>query len=68
MRDCWFDIDRVPELLEVVLDRHLQSRPTDYLVAFRALLAVEEEHHWANALEGFRTTSMASTAPTVAWG
>ncbi|MFK0124368.1 hypothetical protein ACIQSP_13730 [Streptomyces nigra] len=38
----------------VVLDRHLQSRPADYLVAFRALLAVEEEYHWANALEGFK--------------
>ncbi|WP_143060195.1 hypothetical protein [Streptomyces sp. TLI_105] len=37
----------------VVLDRHLRSRPADYLVSFRALLAVEEEYHWANALEGF---------------
>jgi hypothetical protein len=36
-----------------VLDRHLRSRPADYLVSFRALLAVEEEYHWANALEGF---------------
>ncbi|MFE5908089.1 hypothetical protein ACFQ6B_03180 [Streptomyces wedmorensis] len=131
MRDCWFDVDRVPELLErverrgdaeawtelgwrlvlehdlvspasfaalprlvrlaphsaearglagkileraagrhgsddlladcasaiaefrEVLDRHLRSRPADYLVSFRALLATEEEYHWANALEGF---------------
>ncbi|MFF4274114.1 hypothetical protein [Streptomyces sp. NPDC001536] len=37
----------------VVLDRHLRSRPADYLGSFRALLAVEEEYHWANALEGF---------------
>lgn len=36
-----------------VLDRHLRSRPADYLVCFRALLAAEEEYHWANALEGF---------------
>ncbi|MET9182866.1 hypothetical protein ABZX88_32320 [Kitasatospora aureofaciens] len=35
------------------LDRHLRSRPTDYLVSFRALLAVVQEYHWANALEGF---------------
>ncbi|MFB7398286.1 hypothetical protein [Streptomyces sp. NPDC056191] len=33
-----------------LLDRHLQSRPSDYLVTFRALLAVEEQYHWANAL------------------
>ncbi|MEV6209710.1 hypothetical protein [Kitasatospora sp. NPDC051914] len=36
-----------------VLDRHLRSRPVGYLVSFRALLAVREEYHWANALEGF---------------
>lgn len=36
-----------------VLDQHLRSRSADYLVSFRALLAVEEEYHWANALEGF---------------
>ncbi|MEV1068774.1 hypothetical protein [Streptomyces sp. NPDC050263] len=36
-----------------VLDRHLRSRPADYLVSFRALLAVEEQYHWANTLEGF---------------
>ncbi|MEU9048021.1 MULTISPECIES: hypothetical protein [unclassified Kitasatospora] len=35
------------------LDRHLRSRPADYLVSFRALLAVAQEYHWANALEGF---------------
>ncbi|MFI6146768.1 hypothetical protein [Streptomyces sp. NPDC051109] len=36
-----------------LLDRHLQSRPADYLVAFRALLAVQEQYHWANALGDF---------------
>lgn len=36
-----------------LLDRHLQSRPADYLAAFRALLAVEEEYHWAAVLSDF---------------
>ncbi|MFI8393022.1 hypothetical protein [Streptomyces sp. NPDC085540] len=36
-----------------LLDRHLQSRPVDYLVTFRALLAVEEQYHWANVLGDF---------------
>ncbi|MFJ8013830.1 hypothetical protein [Streptomyces sp. NPDC096339] len=36
-----------------LLDRHLQSRPADYLVTFRALLAVEEQYHWANVLGDF---------------
>ncbi|GAA2276791.1 hypothetical protein GCM10010430_73360 [Kitasatospora cystarginea] len=35
------------------LDRYLRSRPADYLVSFRALLAVAQEYHWANALDGF---------------
>lgn len=49
LADC---ADAIKEFGEV-LDRHLRSRPADYLVPFRALLAVEEEYHWANALEGF---------------
>ncbi|MFF9206336.1 hypothetical protein ACF1AE_31960 [Streptomyces sp. NPDC014986] len=36
-----------------VLDRHLRSRPADYLVSFRALLSAEEEYHWAAALGDF---------------
>ncbi|MFD3613114.1 hypothetical protein ACFWXA_34645 [Streptomyces atroolivaceus] len=36
-----------------LLDRHLQSRPSDYLVTFRALLAVWEQYHWANVLGDF---------------
>ncbi|MFF3951210.1 hypothetical protein ACFYYN_41380 [Streptomyces sp. NPDC001902] len=36
-----------------VLDRHLRSRPADYLASFLALLAVRGEYHWANVLEGF---------------
>ncbi|MFD8978928.1 hypothetical protein [Streptomyces sp. NPDC059564] len=36
-----------------LLDRHLRSRPADYLVAFRALLAVQEEYHWAAVLGDF---------------
>ncbi|WP_097865768.1 hypothetical protein [Streptomyces sp. rh34] len=35
------------------LDRHLKSRPADYLVTFRALLAVREQYHWANVLGDF---------------
>ncbi|MEE1752774.1 hypothetical protein [Streptomyces sp. SP18CS02] len=49
LADC---TDAIREFREV-LGRHLRSRPADYLVSFRALLAVEEEYHWANALEGF---------------
>ncbi|MEV7525366.1 hypothetical protein [Streptomyces sp. NPDC091371] len=44
--------DAIKEFREV-LDEHLRSRPADYLVSFRALLAAEEEYHWANTLEGF---------------
>ncbi|MFJ2936479.1 hypothetical protein ACIO8G_27425 [Streptomyces sp. NPDC087219] len=36
-----------------VLGRHLRSRPADFLVSLRALLAVEEEYHWAAALGDF---------------
>ncbi|MFE5620601.1 hypothetical protein ACFQ8S_00775 [Streptomyces virginiae] len=39
--------------LGVLLDRHLQSRPADYLPTFRALLAVQEQYHWANVLGDF---------------
>ncbi|MGW4564830.1 hypothetical protein ACWEN3_21250 [Streptomyces sp. NPDC004561] len=44
--------DAVKEF-RAVLDRHLRSRPAGYRVSFRALLAVEEEYHWTNALDGF---------------
>lgn len=36
-----------------LLDRHLESRPADYLVTFRALLAVQGQYHWANVLGDF---------------
>ncbi len=39
--------------LGALLDRHLQSRPADYLPTFRALLAVREQYHWANVLGNF---------------
>ncbi|MGW4144590.1 hypothetical protein ACWELV_49260 [Streptomyces mirabilis] len=51
--DLLADCDGTIAEFREVLDRHLRSRPADYLVSFRALLAVEEEYHWANALEGF---------------
>ncbi|MEV5085156.1 hypothetical protein AB0K74_42625 [Streptomyces sp. NPDC056159] len=37
-----------------MLDRHLRSRPADYLVSFRALLSAEEEYHWAAVLGDFK--------------
>ncbi|WP_405458365.1 hypothetical protein OG786_14895 [Streptomyces sp. NBC_00101] len=36
-----------------LLDRHLRTRPAPYLPAFRALLAVREQYHWASVLEDF---------------
>jgi len=54
LADC---VDAIKEFREV-LDRHLRSRPADYLVAFRALLAVEEQYHWAAVLGASRTTSI----------
>lgn len=39
--------------LGALLDRYLQSRPADYLLTFRALLAVQEQYHWANVLGDF---------------
>ncbi|AXG78317.1 hypothetical protein DVK44_12015 [Streptomyces paludis] len=36
-----------------LLDSHLRSRPADYLAAFRALLAVEKQYHWASVLGDF---------------
>ncbi|MBP0452100.1 hypothetical protein J5Y04_21530 [Kitasatospora sp. RG8] len=47
--DC---ADAVSEFREL-LDRYLQSRPADYLAAFRALLAAEEQFHWAAVLGDF---------------
>lgn len=45
--------DAVSEFREL-LNRHLRSRPADdYLAAFRALLAVEEQYHWAAVLGDF---------------
>lgn len=48
-------VDSVDSIAEfgILLDRHLQSRPADYLVTFRALLAVREQYHWANVLGDF---------------
>lgn len=36
-----------------LLDRHLRSRPDDYLATFRDLIAVEGHHHWSAALGDF---------------
>ncbi|MFJ6486578.1 MULTISPECIES: hypothetical protein [unclassified Streptomyces] len=47
--------DSAQEIAEfgALLDQHLQSRPVDYPVTFRALLAVSEQYHWANVLGDF---------------
>ncbi|MFJ9691019.1 hypothetical protein [Kitasatospora sp. NPDC101183] len=47
--DC---ADAASEFREL-LDRHLRSRPADYLATFRALLATEEQFHWAAVLGDF---------------
>ncbi|WP_405778954.1 hypothetical protein OG512_01560 [Streptomyces sp. NBC_01378] len=36
-----------------VLDRHLRSRPDDYLTSFRDLIAVEGHYHWSAVLGDF---------------
>ncbi|MFJ8040610.1 hypothetical protein ACIRBX_08920 [Kitasatospora sp. NPDC096147] len=36
-----------------LLDGYLRSRPADYLASFRALLAAEEQYHWAAVLGDF---------------
>ncbi|GHF98672.1 hypothetical protein [Streptomyces hydrogenans] len=45
--------DAIAQFREV-LNRHLRSRPTDYLVSFRALLSAAEEYHWAAVLGDFK--------------
>ncbi|WP_406415718.1 hypothetical protein OH809_41720 [Streptomyces sp. NBC_00873] len=49
LADC---VDSIAEFREL-LDQHLRTRPADYLAAFRALLAVEEQYHWAAVLGDF---------------
>ncbi|MFF8691618.1 hypothetical protein ACF08W_05370 [Streptomyces sp. NPDC015144] len=44
--------DAIAEFREL-LDRHLRSRPDDYLATFRDLLAVEEQYHWSAVLGDF---------------
>lgn len=36
-----------------LLDRHLRSRPDDYVATFLDLLAVEEQYHWSAAMGDF---------------
>ncbi|MER6976605.1 hypothetical protein [Streptomyces carpinensis] len=64
LADC---ANAIKEFREV-LDRHLRSRPADYLMSFRALLAVEEESTGRTPWRALRTTSITWTAPTAAWG
>ncbi|MGY1583151.1 hypothetical protein [Streptomyces sp. MN13] len=44
--------DTIVEFREL-LDRHLRSRPADYLAAFLHLLAVERQYHWSAVLGDF---------------
>ncbi|MGA5069074.1 hypothetical protein ACPB9E_35790 [Streptomyces exfoliatus] len=44
--------DAIAELREL-LDRHLRSRPDDYLAPFLDLLATQEQYHWSAALGDF---------------
>ncbi|WP_141724804.1 hypothetical protein [Streptomyces niveus] len=44
--------DAIEEFRELLV-RHLRTRPTDRVAVFRALLAVEEEYHWAAVLGDF---------------
>ncbi len=39
--------------LRGLLDRHLRSRPDDYLAAFRDMLATEGHYHWSAVLGDF---------------
>ncbi|MFJ8584686.1 hypothetical protein ACIRD2_08490 [Streptomyces sp. NPDC093595] len=49
LADC---ADAIAEFRKL-LDRHLQSRPFDYLTPFRDALAAMEEYHWAAVLGDF---------------
>ncbi|MES9512072.1 hypothetical protein ABWJ92_37785 [Streptomyces sp. NPDC000609] len=44
--------EAIAELREL-LDRHLRSRPDDYLATFRDLIAVEGHYHWGAVLGDF---------------
>ncbi|MEU4089625.1 hypothetical protein [Streptomyces aureus] len=44
--------DAIAEFSEL-LDRHLQTRPPDYLETFLDLLAAKEQYHWSAALGDF---------------
>ncbi|MEV6681640.1 hypothetical protein AB0N09_32925 [Streptomyces erythrochromogenes] len=39
--------------LRKVLDRHLRSKPTDYLATYLDLLAVNEQYHWSAVMGDF---------------
>ncbi|MCQ4211460.1 hypothetical protein [Streptomyces longispororuber] len=49
LADC---TDAIKEF-RALLDRHLRSRPADYLTAFLELLAADAEYHWSAVLGDF---------------
>ncbi len=46
-----------------LLDRHLQSRPVDYLATFLDLLAAKEQYHWSAVLGDFTDDFYHLTCP-----
>ncbi|MGW0773599.1 hypothetical protein ACWD01_08050 [Streptomyces sp. NPDC002835] len=46
-----------------LLDRHLRTRPADYLATFLDLLAVEEQYHWSAAMGDFSDDFYQVTCP-----
>ncbi|WP_431037332.1 hypothetical protein ACQYWQ_23830 [Streptomyces sp. P6-2-1] len=57
-----------------VPDRHLSTRPADWLTCVRYLLAIRGEYHWAHVREGFEDDILrldcphCGTEPTCATG
>ncbi|MDC2955596.1 hypothetical protein PO587_14080 [Streptomyces gilvifuscus] len=51
--DLLADCDDAIAEFRKLLDRHLQSRPTDYLATFLDTLAAKEEYHWSAVLGDF---------------
>ncbi|MFE7095414.1 hypothetical protein [Streptomyces erythrochromogenes] len=54
--------DAIADLREL-LDRHLRSKPTDYLATYLDLLAVNGEYHWSAVLGDFSDDFYAISCP-----
>ncbi|MDV9193865.1 hypothetical protein [Streptomyces sp. Wh19] len=51
-----------------LLDRHLRSRPDDYLAPFRDLIAVEGRYHWSAILGGLLGRHLPGRLPSLCCG